>query len=46
MTDGDTVYHGRVGDVLGEYARIVSITPPSVELEPHGGSPYTLHMVP
>lgn len=46
LTDGDTVYHGRVGDVLGEYARIVSITPPSIELEPPGGSPYTLHMAP
>lgn len=46
LTDGDAVYHGRVGDVLGEYARIVSITPPSIELEPSGGSPYTLHMAP
>ena len=46
LTDGDAVYHGRVGDMLGEYARIVSITPPSIELEPPGGSPYTLHMVP
>jgi len=46
LTDGDAVYHGRVGDVLGEYARIVSITPPSIELEPPGGSPYTLHMAP
>lgn len=46
LTDGDTVYHGRVGDVLGEYARIVSITPPSIELEPPGGSPYTVHMAP
>ena len=46
LTDGDEVYHGRVGDVLGEYARIVSITPPSIELEPPGGSPYTLHMAP
>ena len=46
VTDGDAVYHGRVGDVLGEYARIVSITPPSIELEPPGGSRYTLHMAP
>ena len=46
LTDGDEVYHGRVGDVLGDYARIVSITPPSIELEPPGGSPYTLHMAP
>lgn len=46
LTDGEAVYHGRVGDVLGSYARIVSITPPSIDLEPLGGSPYTLHMAP
>ena len=46
LTDGEAVYHGRVGDMLGEYARIASITTPSIELEPPGGSPYTLHMAP
>lgn len=44
LTDGEAVYHGRVGDVLGEYARIVSITPPSMELEAAAGGRYTLHM--
>lgn len=44
LTDGEAVYHGRVGDVLGAYARIVAITPPSIELEPAAGARYTLHM--
>lgn len=46
LTVGEAVYHGRVGDALGAYARIVSVTPASVELEPLGGSRYTLHMAP
>ena len=46
LTDGDAVYHGRVGDALGAYARIVSVTPTSVELEPLGGYRYTLQMAP
>ena len=46
LADGEAVYHGRVGDVLGTYARIVSITPPYIELEPAGGTRYTLRMAP
>ena len=46
LTDGQAVYHGRVGDVLGAYARIVSIIPPSIVLESLVGSRYTLDMAP